>query len=419
MNTVLGATLPSGWRVAPLKHVFSLIDRGTAPSYSQEGSVRAISQAANQANGLDWTRTRFHDHKGDPRRLRGYLRPGDVLVNSTGTGTLGRVGYFTGPPDDKPCIADGHVTVLRTQAALVESRFAYYWLKSKLFNEYMQSTLTVGATNQIELSREGLRSAPIALPPAPLQRQIIKFLDSATLHISVLDDLRVRHLHLLQERLQKALDELFDDQQTTTETRVKYLLRMRPRYGVLVPEFVDEGVPFIRVNDLLDLEARAGSLRKIPAALSRQYARTVIEVGDLLVSVVGTLGRGTIAPPGLAGANVARAVASLRTLPQVDPRLLLAWFKTSSFERQAQIATSTDTAQPTLGMEDLSNFQLRWPSSGAAQQKMFGRIIELQEAFESLSVPIKAQRVRLAERRDSLITAAVTGQIDIFGEGQA
>ncbi|MGH3520243.1 MAG: hypothetical protein ACRDQ7_23245 [Haloechinothrix sp.] len=191
------------------------------------------------------------------------------------------------------------------------------------------------------------------------------------------------------------------------------MLRVKPRYGVLVPVFVDSGVPFIRVNDLLDLENRAANLAQIPQELSRQYARTRTQQGDLLLSVVGTMGRATVIPDVLIGANVARAIASLRPYNSVDPQLLAAWMCSPEFLRQALDATSSDTAQPTLGMEDLSNFTLLWPKGDVAQRRLTRQVNEIRSKQASLASALNRQLDLLAERRQALITAAVTGQLDV------
>src|SRR6478752_3469297 len=128
MISVLGTPLPANWTATRLKHVTSLLNRGSAPNYVEEGPVRAVSQAANQAGGLNWSRARFHDFSGNPENLKGYLRPHDVLINSTGTGTLGRIGYFEKSPDALPCMADSHVTIARANPDELDARFSYYWL---------------------------------------------------------------------------------------------------------------------------------------------------------------------------------------------------------------------------------------------------------------------------------------------------
>ncbi|MGA4961204.1 hypothetical protein [Streptomyces pseudogriseolus] len=263
------------------------------------------------------------------------------------------------------------------------------------------------------LSREAAYAVLVPAPP-PLEEQhrIADFLDAETARIDKLVALRDRQIRLVQERRASSLNHAFK-RETHSATRLKHLLATRPRYGVLVPQFVEgDGVRFIRVNDLLDLSGRANSLRRIPHTLSSQYARTITRPGDVLLSVVGTMGRSAIVPPELEGANVARAVASLRPATDVSAELVAAWLTTPDFIRQAVIATSSDTAQPTLGMEDLANFRLSWPSSPSAQRDLLHEVRAIQRHGNRLVRAFQAQSRLLAERRQALITAAVTGQFD-------
>lgn len=192
--------LPDGWEWVPLKYLTTVLRRGTTPNYVDDGPVRVVGQAANQADGLDWGRTRFHAYQGDPSKLKGYLQPGDVLINSTGRGTLGRVGYFVGGPDGAPCMADTHITIARADTDRWYSRFAYYYLSSDLFYEYIYSALVVGATNQIELSNDRLAGAPAVLPGLEEQRRIADFLDVETARIGMLAHHRARQMQLLSLR---------------------------------------------------------------------------------------------------------------------------------------------------------------------------------------------------------------------------
>ncbi|MFG2546592.1 restriction endonuclease subunit S [Streptomyces sp. NPDC048594] len=270
-----------------------------------------------------------------------------------------------------------------------------------------------GVAGQQRVPDTFLRDLTVDLPTLTEQRRITKFLDAETAHIDRLLEFRSAQLNLLAEHERAMLDRSFQKTQSGALTRLKYLFSVRPRYGVLVPAFVDDGVPFIRVNDLLDLEGRADGLRNIPSELSAQYPRSIVQPGDLLMSVVGTLGRTAIAPASLAGANIARAVCSMRFMPDVEVQLVEAWIGTSSFRKQALVATSTDTAQPTLGMEDLGNFSLTWPSDPQERKHLVREIVRIQGSMRQLSDKLERQKSVLTERRQALITAAVTGQIDV------
>jgi len=413
MSTGLDIAIPHSWSWSPLKFVTTYLDRGTAPDYIDDGPIRAISQASNQAFGFDWQRTRFHDYNGDPRRLKGYLLPGDVLVNSTGNGTLGRVGYFTEGPDEIPCAADGHVTVVRADEYNVDPRYMYYWLSSTPFQDYIYAALVVGATNQIELYRERLAGAPIPVPPVEEQRRIADFLDAEISKIDTLISLRSLQDSTLGEREAAWRSHLFLASKSGVWIRVKHLLRSKPRYGVLVPEFVDDGVPFIRVANLSDLTNR-NRLATIAYGLSAQYARTVTMINDVLITVVGgTIGKTAIVPEDIAGANVARAIAVLRLNPKHASSLFTTWVETPEFMQQVHLATEADSAQPTLGMEDLANFSVRWPADYSEERVMTQTAHEHQLDTAAVHATLNRQLALLGERRQALISAAVTGGISI------
>jgi type I restriction enzyme S subunit len=290
----------------------------------------------------------------------------------------------------------------------VDLRWLYYALHAVDLRGISQDAGVPG------LSRDAAYEVLMPGPPTlEQQRRIADFLDAETARIDRLGAVRGAQFSLLAEHEMRALDDAFRSARSRVKMRLKNLFAVRPRYGVLVPDFVEDGVPFIRVNDLLDLDGRADSLRTIPATLSEQYARTVVRPGDLLMSVVGTLGRAAIAPPRLRGANIARAVCSMRFAPGIEVSLVKAWLGTSSFRDQARLATSTDTAQPTLGMEDLGNFSLEWPSDPVEREALLGSLTRLQDHMSTLRYQLERQKSVLAERRTALITAAVTGQFDV------
>ncbi|WMD09322.1 restriction endonuclease subunit S [Streptomyces sp. FXY-T5] len=310
-----------------------------------------------------------------------------------------------------PIVSSTEFVGLRAGSAL-DSRYLAYLLQSDFIRQELDARVQSVTRSHQRVAPEDITHLHVAVAPVPEQRRIADFLDGETARIDRLAHLRSRQAHLLEERFGLALDNAFKNA-AYEPTRLKYLLAVKPRYGVLVPQFSDSGVRFIRVNDLLDLAGRADSLAKIPDDLSSQYARTVTRPGDVLLSVVGTMGRSAVVPPQLAGANMARAVASLRTRRGVSPELLATWLTTPSFLRQASDVTGSDTAQPTLGMEDLSNFRLSWPVDERGRDELLRITSTIRRHQRKLTELLEAQRRVLAERRQALITAAVTGQFDV------
>ncbi|WBB82091.1 hypothetical protein O7606_12405 [Micromonospora sp. WMMD882] len=367
-------------------------------------------RAANVKDGkLDLSDVKSMNFTPDEQRIFA-LRPGDVLVTE-GSGSLSSVGasaVWQGEIGGPVCFQNTLLR-MRPRSGLVDGRFLGWWAQSA-FGSGVFASLASGA-NIYHLSAERVRALRVHLPSIDEQRRIADLLDTKTAHIDKLIKAREAQHSMLDERERSSIDQAFDRSRSSQQTRLKYLMATRPRYGVLVPEFSDDGVPFLRVNDLNNLQKGPNQLPRIPVSLSAKYPRTIVRPGDLLVSVVGTLGRTAIATKSLAGANIARAVCSIRVAPGVEVDLVHAWIKSGSFQKQAHQATSTDTAQPTLGMEDISNFLISWPTSRSDRERTLKQIMSAQESVSELKVRLTQQQGTLAERRKALVTAAVTGRI--------
>ncbi|WP_328301280.1 restriction endonuclease subunit S [Streptomyces sp. NBC_00435] len=367
--------------------------------YIDIGAVDGLGNISIPTEGITFEKS--------PSRARRLAPAGSVIVSTVRT-YLKAIAPV--PKSDDPLVFSTGFAVLEATDQ-VDQRYLAYHCQSQPFIEAIVARSVGVSYPAINASEIG--NLPIELPSLDEQRRIGDFLDGEISRIDTLVALRARQRDVVQTRKRAHIEKLLKECRSGEWTRVKYLLRARPRYGVLVPAFVDDGVPFVRVNDLLDLPGKVSGLARIPKALSDQYARTVVRPRDVLLSVVGTLGRAAVATDDLVGVNIARAVCSIRLRPDVSPSLFVAWAGTSEFEHQALLATGSDSAQPTLGMEDLSNFTVRWPADLRDQESLVDQAEESQRTHGELIRRTENQLALLAERRQALITAAVTGQLDV------
>lgn len=173
-NSPLGR-IPTSWQSMPLSDICAVISRGNAPTYVEQSSVLAIGQRCVQESGFDASAARPQDE----RRLSDALFAvaGDVLLNSTGTGTIGRACVFDGLP--QTYVVDGHVTLLRTHSQRADGRWLNALLQLEAVQQYLASYFYSGSTNQIELSRNRLEASCFAVPPLAEQRRIGNILDAA------------------------------------------------------------------------------------------------------------------------------------------------------------------------------------------------------------------------------------------------
>jgi len=182
--------------VKKLKYCVDPIRRGNPPSYVEDNGILVVNQGCVSASGLDLSKGKQHD-PDDIKRIDAWLKKGDVLVNSTGTGTLGRVCHVD-KNLDRAVFADGHVTILRDSKGVISPRYLFFLLSIQ--QERITVECSEGATNQIELSRANLGNYKIALPSESIQTKIANYLDRKTAELDQLIAAKKRLLTLLDEK---------------------------------------------------------------------------------------------------------------------------------------------------------------------------------------------------------------------------
>ncbi|MFT3662920.1 MAG: restriction endonuclease subunit S [Gordonia sp. (in: high G+C Gram-positive bacteria)] len=163
-DSIVRAKLLEDSRAVSLTDIASEITRGIAPKYAEEG-ILVLNQKCVRGGLVEHTNARYSS--ASPKSEVKFLRRDDVLVNSTGQGTLGRVARWTrGWPN---ATVDSHVSIVRFDPSLVDPVFAGTVLAG-LGREI--EALAEGSTGQTELRRDLLGSLPIRLPTIGVQREV-------------------------------------------------------------------------------------------------------------------------------------------------------------------------------------------------------------------------------------------------------
>jgi type I restriction enzyme S subunit len=155
--------IPKGWTVHTLSSLTRFLSRGIGPSYLEQGGICVLNQKCVRDHRVDFSKSRRHDAVKKPINDRA-LQLHDVLVNSTGMGTLGRVAQVFHLPE--VAIVDSHVTIVRP-AADTDPFFLGINLTGR---EAEIEELGEGSTGQTELSRTRLGELKIITPPFDLQK---------------------------------------------------------------------------------------------------------------------------------------------------------------------------------------------------------------------------------------------------------
>ncbi len=165
--------IPTSWRWTRLGSIASYIQRGKSPKYAPSDGSLVVSQKCVQWTGLDLSVAKqiTFASLADYEPIR-FLRNGDLLWNSTGTGTIGRIIRLVEPPDRLVC--DSHVTVVRCLE--VDPEFVRTWLRSDSVYAMIEER-AAGSTNQVELTAQMAINQVVPLPPLAEQRRIVAKVD--------------------------------------------------------------------------------------------------------------------------------------------------------------------------------------------------------------------------------------------------
>lgn len=153
--------IPEGWEVKPLGGITDYINRGLSPRYDDNATGLVINQKCIRNGCLSLEPAR---RQSKPVPKEKTVRFGDVLINSTGVGTLGRVAQVY--EEISECTVDSHVTIVRPKASCDIDFFGLALLGMESHFEQQG----VGATGQTELGRGRIAETQLVVPPEQEQK---------------------------------------------------------------------------------------------------------------------------------------------------------------------------------------------------------------------------------------------------------
>lgn len=145
-------------------------------------------------------------------------------------------------------------------------------------------------------------------------------------------------------------------------------------YGIVQPgsHIEIDGVPIIRVQNIKNGKIVADDIKKVAKSIEESYLRTRLKGGELLITVVGTVGECAIVNKQFAGWNVARAVSVARIKDEYDTNFIRYCFLTDDIKFQ-MYGNTNDTVQPTLNLKELKSLKLNIPS--LSEQKAISEVL--------------------------------------------
>ena len=242
--------IPESWMWCRLNDIVAkTVKRGKSPTYIAKSNTLVFAQKCNTKAGyIDLSLAQCLDEtKLSKYPEEEFMLNNDIVLNSTGNGTLGRVGIYRNSdnPNGRPIVSDSHVTIIRTNIH-VDSEFVFYALK--YYQPYMEK-LGSGSTNQTELSAGVVKALLFPLPPLAEQKRIVA---------------KIEELLPLVDRYEAAWTRLEDFNRHFPEDMKKSILQQAIQ-GKLVEQRPEEGTAQELYEEICTEKQRlikAGKIRK-------------------------------------------------------------------------------------------------------------------------------------------------------------
>ena len=158
--------IPKGWKVGKLQYYCNEITRGFTTTYVEKSNLINLNQKANRGECLDKSNYKYYPEEADIPKSK-FAKKGDILINSLGQGTLGRVHLFW--EDTNNVVVDQHITIIRTKKEIIPE-FLYLYLIYPPNKKRLENQIT-GSTGMLMLNISKIRDFEVLVPSANIMQK--------------------------------------------------------------------------------------------------------------------------------------------------------------------------------------------------------------------------------------------------------
>lgn len=400
--------LPQGWRLGKVRHMASVTLGKMIETSDDPDAGSPYLRAANvQPDGV-LALTDMKKMRVTPKELAHLaLRRGDVVVVEGGQGGYGRAAYLA---EDLPSWGFQN-SINRLRPSVADGRYLTYYLLAARYSGYIQSLCNI--VSMPHFTAEKLAATPIPVPPILDQHMISDYLDREIAQIDALIGKQQKLIEMLDGRRASVVSDTLN--QARERRRVKFLAE------VTLGKMLDAGkssaadskvLPYVRAADILKSGAvNTLNLNTMPFTPS-EVEWLDLRRDDVLVVEGGAMGRPAYVVRDVDG------VSFQKTVNRVRPRLGFTsgrflyhalWLLDQTGHHRAHLDA---VSMPHLTAEKLLTVEVPWGPLDV-QLKLAEQIDKRIDRINILVARSQKFITLARERRAALITAAVTGQIDV------
>ena len=424
--------VPSSWNLVQLRRLAPVIESGT--------SVNALDNEPSQGQPSVLKTSCVYTGKFRPEECKEIVeeeiekascpvKGGSLIVSRMNTPELvGAAGLVES--DIETLFLPDRLWQVRLGKAT--SHFVYYWTQSSLYRDQVKSACSGTSSSMQNLSQENFLSFYAALPSKEEQQTIASFLDRETTKIDTLIAEQQRLIELLHEKRQvvisRAVSKGLNSNAPMKDSGVEWLGEMPEHWEVRkisqlfvgigsgttpksdeIEYYEDGDIPWVVTGDLNDelLESCSNFITK--KAMQAHTTLRLYPKGSVAVAMYGA----TIGKASLLGleATVNQACCVLPPSAKVNENFLLHFLISA---KNHLISLATGGGQPNINQDIIRSLRIPLPEV-KEQIEIVKHLSKILVEIESLLGLSNRQVLLLQERRSALISAAVTGQIDVRG----
>jgi len=416
--------IPVNWELWKLSHAYEEIGSGTTPPSGSDkwyggdipwvttGELRETEIVNTAKNITQETMAKFST-------LRKYPK-GSIAIAMYGA-TIGRLGIFgvEATTNQACCVL--------TKSTLIDNRYLYYWLQA--FRQDIVNLASGGG--QPNINQEVVASLQISSPDISDQKKIAEFLDYETAKIDTLIEKQQQLIQLLKEKRQAVISHAvtkgLNPKAPMRDSGVEWLGEV-PEHWVscalkfharvidckhITADFFDEGIPLASISEVKEWNVNLATAK----LTNENFYLDLIGggrkpgPGDIIYSRNATVGEAALVVENMPRFAMGQDVCLIRIDEGVLPEYLLYVLKSGVISSQLDLAMVGSTFKR-INVDDIRNFAIALPSY-EEQVGIVSELTRILSKYDMLVLKAETAIEMMQERRTALISAAVTGKIDV------